>query len=148
MEELLFLADIAGLVEFLIAAASVGLGVLGTLMFGRRYKQRIAALETRPAIHQVFNVRDDVADQERELRDAIAAGTTQGLHETIRSLPQHPLGEGHTFAELPAGTRLVSMADGSFRLAMPVRLSGIGISVGLGSATAHSGDDPPEGGQS
>lgn len=123
MEELLFLADMAGLVEFLIATASAGLGVLGALMFGRRYKQRIAALEARPAIQQVFNVQDDAADQERALRDAITAETTQNLHEAIRSLPQRPLGDGHTYAELPHGTNIVSMADGSFRLALPVRLS-------------------------
>ena len=49
--------------------------------------------------------------------------TVRGLKETIRRLPQHPLGDGHTYAELPDGTSIVSMADGSYRLALPVRLS-------------------------
>ena len=52
--------------------------------------------------------------------------TVRGLRETVRSLTQEPLGAGHTYARLPAGTNIVSMADGTYRLALPVRIAGRG----------------------
>lgn len=112
------------------AAVSLGAGgvgaVLGVLVFGRGYKRRIAALEAKlaePAITQVINIDGKAPDQERELGNAIDAATAQGLKETIRGLTQHPLDGGHTYANLPDGTNIVWMADGTMRLALPVNLS-------------------------
>ena len=96
-------------------------------MFGRGYKKRIAALEEKastPAITQTVNFHgsSSAAEHERHLRTAIDAQTVQGLKEAIRQLPQHPLSDGHTYATLPDGTNIVSMADGSYRLALPIDL--------------------------
>ena len=45
------------------------------------------------------------------------------IKDAISDLKREPLGDsGHTYAELPDGTNIVSMADGSYRLALPVRL--------------------------
>ena len=71
-----------------------------------------------------YNAGANPQDHDRQLRDAIKTKTTQNLKETINSLPQHPLSEGHTYATLPNRTNIVTMADGSIRLALPVRLSG------------------------
>lgn len=142
MEELQFLADVVGLTESLIAVAGVGIGMVGTLMFGRRYKQRIAALEAeaaRPAITQTFNFNVS-SDRERQMLDAIDAATVQGLRETINGLTQHSLGDGHTYAELPHGTNIVMMADGTMQLALPVRLEAHLRGVGAGSASLIAGD--------
>ena len=63
-------------------------------------------------------------------------------------LKQEPLGDtGHTYATLPDGTNIVSMADGSYRLALPVRLAGIGStavggSVSLKPPTASDDERP------
>ena len=113
------------------AVAAIGGGViavLGTIIFGKGYKKRIAALEAeaaKPSITQIVNVPNSSSEDERErhLQAAINAETAKGLNETIRSLPQKPLSDGHTYATLPDGTNIVSMADGSYRLALPVRLS-------------------------
>lgn len=111
------------------ALTILGLGaVLGTLLFGRGYKRRIAALEAQaqqPSINQVinFNAGANTHDNESQLRHAIEAKTSQNLTKTIRSLPQIPLSDGHTYARLPDGTNIVSMADGSFRLAVPIVLN-------------------------
>ena len=101
--------------------------VLGALIFGRGYKKRIAALEARdisPGISQVIAVHGDVNvhNYAHQLRSAIEAKTTHSLTETLRSLPQMPLGDGHTYARLPDGTNIVSMADGSFQLAIPIAI--------------------------
>ena len=109
-------------------AFTVGSVVLGALVFGRGYKKRIAALEARasmPAINQTFNfnVAADAHDHDRQLRNAIEAKTAHNLKETINSLSQHPLGDGYTYAQLPDGTNIVSMADGTVRLALPIRVS-------------------------
>ena len=79
----------------------------------------------QPAIHQTFNYHGDVNIETRNhrLRDAIDAATVQGLRETINRLTQHPLRDGHSYAELPRGTNIVTMADGTMRLALPVELS-------------------------
>ena len=109
-------------------AFTVGAFVLGILIFGRGYKKRIAALEAQasmPAINQTFNfnAETDVHDHDHQLRNAIETKTTQNLKETIRSLPQLPLGDGHSYARLPNGTNIVTMADETIRLAIPKPLS-------------------------
>ena len=77
----------------------------------------------------------------------------RGLRETMRRLPQKPLGDGHTYAALPDGTNIVSMADGNYRLALPVRISGIGetpigsiadISIGGSAVAALTHKVPPD----
>ena len=94
--------------------------------FGWRYrdmKRRLSKLESeesRVSIVQTFNFRESAQDRRLELQGAMGAETTRSLQETIRSLPQQPLEGGHTYAELPHGTNLVSLADGSFRLAIPI----------------------------
>ena len=90
---------------------------------GRRAESTPA--KAQPVINQTFNFSAGTApdDLARQLRDEMEGTTVRGLKETIRRLPQHPLGDGHTYAELPDGTSIVSMADGSYRLALPVRLS-------------------------
>lgn len=94
---------------------------------GHKLRDRIAALEARlsgPYINQTFiyNAGTDADDEERQLRAAIEA-TSQNLKETIKRLPQMPLGDGHTYASLPNGTNIVTLDDGTIRLALPVRLS-------------------------
>ena len=55
-----------------------------------------------------------------DIQSSIEKDTTENLKNTIRSLDQKPFGDGHTYAKLPEGTRIVSMKDGSYRLAIPV----------------------------
>ena len=106
----------------------IALGVMLILWrwwMGHKLRDRIAALEDRarsPAINQTvyFNIGVDAHDHDRQLRNAIEMKTTQNLKETIRSLTQMPLGDGHTYARLPDGTNIVTMADGTMRLALPV----------------------------
>lgn len=126
---------------------ALAVGVISTLLWGRggykRVKQRLDALESQeraPAITQAinFNSADSANEHERHLRNAVNAvdtATAQGLKETIRKLPQHPLGDGHTYASLPDGTNIVSMADGSYRLALPVHLETHFRTTGGGSAS-------------
>ena len=120
--------------------------MIGTLLWGRggrkrlvksnrRLKRgnkhlfrRVAALEAKasmPAINQIvnFNAEADSRDNERQLREAIEAKTAHGLKETISRLPQISLGDNHSYVQLPDGTNIVSMADGSIRLALPIPLS-------------------------
>ena len=131
-----------------VVILTAGFAVIGTLLFGRGYKKRIAALEARasmPAIHQTFNFNAgaDAHDHEHQLRNAIEAKTVQDLRETIKRLPQHSLGDGHTYAKLPDGTNIVTMADGTMRLALPMRLSA-SFEGGLdGSLSASVTKDPP-----
>ena len=79
----------------------LGVGaVLGTLIFGRGYKRRIAALEAQarqPSINQTinFNVSPDCAEHDRQLRAAIDAETqVKSLEKTIHSLPQNATWRG------------------------------------------------------
>ena len=121
---------------YLVTALVTGVvAVIGTLLWGRggrkRLMERLAALEAQnhaPSITQTvhFHSSPNVDDNARQLRAAIDAETSQNLQETIRSLSQMPLGDGHTYAQLPDGTRIVSMDDGTYRLALPVRIAGIG----------------------
>ena len=154
MEIIQNFVDLVGLVEALWLVGGAVLGVLGVKGFyGKRYRStqaRIAALEARtsmPAISQTFNFNAGAGahDHDRALRNAIETKTVQDLRETINSLPQYPLGEGHTYATLPDGTNIVTMVDGSIRLALPVRLS-VNFSGGLGGSLSASvtKDPPPE----
>ena len=132
-----FLVKIAWYV--VTALITGGVAVIGTLLWGRGGRRRLvknteclnkrfATLEARasmPAINHIvnYNAGADAHDHDRQLRNAIEAKTTQNLKETIRRLPQIPLGDGHTYARLPGGTNIVTMADGTMRLALPVELS-------------------------
>ena len=109
------------------------LTVLGILLFGRGYKKRIADLEARPAITQVFNFDPKALDPERELQEASRRRTEKGLREVIATLDQHPLGNGNTYAKLPNGTNIVTFADGTIKLATPVEISD--SFTGFGEAT-------------
>ncbi len=111
---------------------ALGVGVISTLLWGRggrkRLLARLDALEKEnrtPSITQTVNFHGSplAAEHERHLRNAIDAETVRSLKGTIRQFPQRPLSDGHTYAKLPDGTNIVSMADGSYRLALPVRLS-------------------------
>ena len=122
--------------------------VLGALIFGRGYKRRIKALEDQArssGVNTAVIVRGDVNihDYDRQLREAIETKTTQNLKETIKRLPQTPLGDGHTYARLPDGTNIVTMDDGTMRLALPVRLSTAFRGGLLGSLSASVTKDPP-----
>ena len=82
----------------------------------------------------LWSMRDEKADTkavrkaiQRELKERDYR--VERLRETVESLPQKPLGDGHTYAELPHGTNVVSMADGTMRLALPVRISDRGSSA-------------------
>ena len=47
----------------------------------------------------------------------------QNIKSAISRLPKEPLGsDGTTYTDLPEGSRIVTMADGSIRLALPVSL--------------------------
>ena len=129
----------------------VWIGIIGvlTVFLGRRWRQmrgdsdklqtRMDALEARaaqPAISQTFNFTynavsgpDDAATQ---LQEGMEGETGRSLRETMRRLTQVPFGDGHTYADLPDGTRIVSLADGTYRLALPVKIDPLfqGLIVG------------------
>lgn len=133
-------------------------GVIGTLLWGKggrkrlvestktlmddnkRLSKRVTALEAQnriPSITQTihFDGATSANERERHLRSAIDTETVHGLRETIRCLPQEPLGDGRTYAKLPDGTNIVSMADGGYRLALPVRMQSALGSTGVGGAS-------------
>ena len=124
---------------------------------GHKLRDRITALEAQDSssgISQVITIHGDVNihDYDRQLRDAIETKTSQNLKETIRRLPQMPLGDGHTYARLPDGTNIVTMADGTMRLALPIVLSvafhgGLdgSLSGSVTKATPPEGDKPDDG---
>ena len=63
-----------------------------------------------------------------------------------------PLGDGHTYARLPDGMNIVTMADGTMRLALPIVLSvafhgGLdgSLSGSVTKATPPEGDKPDDG---
>lgn len=113
------------------------------------FREEIGALKARVEAQQagppIMNIAiagaqpDGIAEAiRRELATAETEQTTR-LLEAIDPLTLHPLGNGHRYADLPAGTRAVVMKDGSVRLALPVRLSGhMGI-TGVGSAKVGGG---------
>ena len=136
-----------------IAIVSAAVAVIGTLLWGRggykRVKQRLDALESQeraPAITQTFNFSTG-RDRRRELQSAIDASTVHRLQETIRTLTQHPLEGGHTYANLPNGTNIVTMADGTIRLALPIEVSAAfhgGLDGRLAGTIEHEKKAPPK----
>jgi len=111
------------LVEFIIrilwGLAGIGLTTLGFCMLQKK----------QPLIKQLGLVNmqgctfingKTAEDATQNMESAVANEITESLKNTIRSLDQKPFGDGHTYAELPEGTRIVSMKDGSYRLAIPV----------------------------
>ncbi len=143
---------------------AVGLAVLGIMIFGWGYKKRIPLLEAKvealegqlrsgPQVLHVIN-QGDTPDL-TEIREAIRAeldahdiGRVARLMEVVNDLPQHPLGDGHRYAELPDGTNIVIMADGTIRLAMPKRIAATGVGSFATAATAHLTKVPPDEDQS
>ena len=101
-----------------IGIGGAAVGVIGALIC--RWKRAPVK------IINYIDTKSEPPDTDRQLREAIKSETARGLQETIRSLPQNPLGAGHTYARLPDGTNIVSMADGTYRLALPVRIAGKG----------------------
>ncbi|MDE0704792.1 MAG: hypothetical protein OXH59_13845, partial [Rhodospirillaceae bacterium] len=96
MQDIQLAVDLLGWVEAAFLVVGLVLGLFGTLLFGHGYKHRIADLEQRaavPAIHQTFNV--SAGADARGIRDAMEAETARGLRETMRQLPQRPLGDAH-----------------------------------------------------
>lgn len=130
------------LVRLLFAAGGI---VLGALVFGRRYKQRIADLETEvrrlggsPSV--VVNVGKDDPEIIARLMDHLDAKDSEllGIRQVAMKLPQTPIsGANATYADLPNGTRIVTMVEGSIRIVLPVRLNVAFEAAGKG--------DPPEG---
>ena len=118
------------------------------------FRRRIASCEVarigapQSAISQTFNFNagTDPVELARQLRDGMEEETVSGLRETIRRFPQQPLGDGHSYAKLPNSTNVVTMAEGSIRLALPLHLKADLRTKGAGSATlkrppATTGDD-------
>ena len=69
---------------------------------------------------------DEILDalKNRDKRDEAAVYSLQEIKEAVESLPQHRFeGTNHTYAELPAGTNIVTMEDGSIRLAIPKQIA-------------------------
>ena len=64
--------------------------------------------------------------------------TIQSFRKAAAALEQTPLSNEATYARLPDGTNLVSMKDGSFRLALPVRLSVKGSVGAIGGVSKVS----------
>ena len=132
----------ATVTEFVIRVLwAVGASLL--TMFGFwELRRRIKALEndrSQPAISQTFNFTHDATsgsdDAAKQLREGMESETLSSLRQTIRRLPQEPFGDGNTFADLPDGTRIVSLADGTYRLALPVRIKPVMLEVEIGGAT-------------
>ena len=72
---------------------------------------------------QAANKAEEAEKQELRqlLRDLRSEDVTlKSIRSTVNDLPQEPLGDGRTFTELPEGTNIVSMSDGSYRLAVPI----------------------------
>ncbi len=94
-------------------------------------RKRIAALEAKnsvsPSIQQVLNI--ETVGSEKALRTALQmaleareSAQLASLMETVNQLPTYPLRDGHRYAALPDRTTVVIMADGTLRLATPMRL--------------------------
>ena len=134
MEDIQLVSDWVGVAEqawFIGSAVTAVFGYVLHLWRTRTLSGRIRTLEKRleeeagaPSISQTFiyNPAPDPRDEAHEIRTAMEK-TAQDLRETMRRLPQEPLGDGHTLARLPDGTNIVSRADGSYRLAVPIPLS-------------------------
>lgn len=70
--------------------------------------------------------------------------STQEFKIAIAKLPQTPLGDGHYCAELPPGTNVVTMADGSIRLAIPKQIAAT-FTVPPSTASVALSKRPPNG---
>lgn len=144
--------------------------VFGTLMFGRGYKKKIARLieqsadakaqlaaqqsqisilQSGPTVLQIDVSEAGKKLTEEAIREALRAEGTATkqlvrMKEAVSGLEQFPFGDGYSYAELPEGTRVVTLPDGSIRLAMPIRLSaefgGFHVHVGTPSVTLDKGD--------
>ena len=95
---------------FLTAAFFAGVAVLGYVWCVRsdRKKASKAVSDIKAALREELDARDV---------------QIRSIKETFENLPQTPLKNGHTYAELPAGTSIVSHADGSYSLSLPIRMS-------------------------
>ncbi|MDD9995987.1 MAG: hypothetical protein OXS35_09660 [Dehalococcoidia bacterium] len=112
--------------------AKLWFGLINMSLFKRDRNKRAvpeAPSQTNYFIDSTININSD-GNRETELRRAIEARTIQSLEKTLLGLTQHPLGDGHTYADLPDGTRIVMVADGAIHLALPVRLR---AAVGAGA---------------
>ena len=84
-------------------AVVVCLGLAAALFLWSLREETVDDKKIRKAIHQELKDRDYRIEK---------------LREAVSRLPQKSLGDGHTYAELPPGTNVVTMADGSIRLAL------------------------------
>ena len=136
--------------RWLEIAVGLSLLALWRWLMGHKLRNRIVALEAKErssGINQVITIQGDVTQNYgRHLRDAIDAKTVQSLVETVRSLPQVRLGDGVSYAKLPNHTNIVTMADGSMRLALPIFLSAAfeGGLRGELNAAVELGDRPKD----
>ena len=64
------------------------------------------------------------------------------LKEVARNLPQQALGAEHTYAQLPDGTNIVTLPDGTIRLALPALVS-FEASAGVPEASFSPSAEPP-----
>lgn len=136
-------------IRLLWAVIGAGLTTLGFWGLRRRVKalenRQDSAQPAQPAITQTITFHGDVnvALHDRHLKEAIEEKTAQNLRETIRDLPQNTLAGGHTYATLPNGTNIVTMADGTMRLAVPISLSAAfegGLDGSLSASIGLEGD--------
>ena len=91
-------------------------GVLGVLMFGKNYKERIAVLEEKvKEPKQINNTKIDICLYPDKK-------TRKALEETMDKLGRNDLGNGNEYSPLPDYSNLVSLADGSYRIGMPIEV--------------------------
>lgn len=87
-----------------------------------------------PDIKRVFTAVRDIVLRKKTATEL----QVLELRKVAESLPQKPPGtDGTTYAKLPAGTNIVTLPDKAIRLALPVRISGIGT-TSFGSAASAS----------
>ncbi len=146
----------ATIVDFVVRAGFGAAGGLLTVFGFWGLRRRVRALEDRqtsPApVVNVYNQADESrilsALSDMETRAEARDLKLREFNEVVRTLPQRPLGGGHTVSALPDGTNVVTMADGTIRLALPVRIAGIGTSEVGGSASlkppADTDDERPQ----
>ncbi|MDE0342624.1 MAG: hypothetical protein OXK82_05540 [Deltaproteobacteria bacterium] len=102
------------------------------------HKKRKAKADAQRAAVKAQKDEADRQEAQQILRDLRSRDVSLAdIRTAISGLKQEPLGDsGHTYASLPDGTNIITMADGTIRLALPVRLSPVALHVeGGGSAT-------------
>lgn len=124
----------------------VGVMLIGAWRWwmGHKFQRQIDALKAERGSPLIMNiVSGDGRLAPEALRHALREeleshdfDKTRSLRDTVARLPQKPLGDGHTYAELPPGTNVVTLADGSIRLALPVRIAGT-LSIGAPGMSAE-----------